>query len=558
MHNLFLGELRHHCMDVWGIDIKDKASNKFPAHTPAEQKIWLNRLVGALRKGSMSAVMQPRKGYLVALAQLNGITCPSKLTKREYAKLLLEWVKSNAVDGLRVPPVLDKDTNDFHLSEGPHDISKYRVLTSDVMEQVRADLASTFLPSWIERPPRNFGSRAHGKLKADHWRTVCTIHMVITLGRIWGRDGASAGERLLLENFVHLVIAVDQATRRTMTPDRARLFDHHMLEYLRTLRALFDHQLVPNHHLSLHLASCLLLFGPVHGWWAFPFERFNGILQRLNNSSQIEKVPLSFMHLFTVGAELRWLMASVDWPDTAEFRELLDALEDAYRDAARGSRTVDIFSAVPGYGPPLQTLDEIYDNLKDSKLDLSVYATLLNLLHASTDSRDHAFTSLYDSIDANAPRLSPYARSIPRFESDRVLYGTREKNVRNSFVYFCNPLSDDPSAVVAGQIVQIFLHPRFTIDERRIVEPFCLIDQYVPLTAADAEKDPFRRFPLLDTRLYYNRFQEQQALVRACNIVAHFACLVYTPEKMAEECIVARSLDRVRYLTFMDIHTRFC
>jgi len=34
----------------------------------------------------------------------------------------------------------------------------------------------------------------------------------------------------------------------------------------------------PNMHLSLHLKACLLDYGPVHGFWCFPFERFNGLL----------------------------------------------------------------------------------------------------------------------------------------------------------------------------------------------------------------------------------------------------------------------------------------
>ena len=67
-----------------------------------------------------------------------------------------------------------------------------------------------------------------------------------------------------------------------MDPERARLFDEHMEEYLRGLRRLFEHKLVPNHHLSLHLTECLLLFGPVHGQWGFPFERYNGMLGDLN------------------------------------------------------------------------------------------------------------------------------------------------------------------------------------------------------------------------------------------------------------------------------------
>ncbi|KAL7284382.1 hypothetical protein ACG7TL_001672 [Trametes sanguinea] len=288
MHNLFLGELRHHCINIWGIDVKDKSASATRArpHTPEEQKKWLNRITDALRKCSIPAMTQARKGYVVAIAQLNGIAPASKLMKCEYAKALIEWTAQHLDDELLIPPVLAEDTNDFHLAKGPYDISKYRVLTADVLSQLRRDIERTFLPSWLERPPKNFGSPAHGKLKADHWRTVCTIHMVITLVRLWGREAAPERERLLLENFCHLVIAVDQATRCSMTPERARIFNHHMEKYLRSLQSLFEHELVPNHHLSLHLAACLLLFGPVHGWWAFPFERFNGILERLSTNNQ--------------------------------------------------------------------------------------------------------------------------------------------------------------------------------------------------------------------------------------------------------------------------------
>ena len=34
----------------------------------------------------------------------------------------------------------------------------------------------------------------------------------------------------------------------------------------------------PNMHLHCHLKDCLLECGPVHAFWCFSFERFNGIL----------------------------------------------------------------------------------------------------------------------------------------------------------------------------------------------------------------------------------------------------------------------------------------
>ena len=185
-----------------------------------------------------------------------------------------------------MPPVLDEATADFHVAKGPYDISKYRVLDQSTVDQIREDIRTTYLPSWMERPPRNFGSPSHGKLKADQWRTVCTVSLTITLCRLWGGPDASEKQRLLLDNFISLVCAVDLATRRSMDVTRADRFDRYMLHYLRTLRNLFGHHLVPNHHLSLHLRDCLMLFGPVHAWWAFPFERYNGLLQNLNTNNK--------------------------------------------------------------------------------------------------------------------------------------------------------------------------------------------------------------------------------------------------------------------------------
>lgn len=194
-------------------------------------------------------------------------------------------VKTAGIEAVRVPEVLGYDTTDFHLAvDGPPDISKFQVLSYELLQDVRADIVSTYLPSWLERPPANFGSLKHGKLKADQWRTVCTVNLVITLVRTWSSSSASQHDKALLENFLHLVAAVDLACRRTMTEARAAAYDEHMYKYLCGLKELFDHELVPNHHLSLHLYSCLVLFGPVHGTWAFPFERFIGLLGHTNTN----------------------------------------------------------------------------------------------------------------------------------------------------------------------------------------------------------------------------------------------------------------------------------
>ena len=95
MHNLFLGELRHHCREVWGLDVKDKTgdSPKLDPHTPEQQRVQLQRVVTGLTKLSSTAVEKVRKGYVVAVAEVNGVVPEgSNFTKAAYASALVAWV----------------------------------------------------------------------------------------------------------------------------------------------------------------------------------------------------------------------------------------------------------------------------------------------------------------------------------------------------------------------------------------------------------------------------------------------------------------------------------
>ena len=58
-------------------------------------------------------------------------------------------------------------------------------------------------------------------------------------------------------------------------------------------------------HLHAHLRECILDFEPVSAFWAFPFERFNGILESFSKNwvkpeDQIIRKFLSFQELMTI------------------------------------------------------------------------------------------------------------------------------------------------------------------------------------------------------------------------------------------------------------------
>ena len=95
MHNLLLGELKHHCVEVWGIDIKGKSgrTDDRSAHTPTDQKHFIEEAIGALKARSRSKLRRIRKGYIAAIAQLNRVPVPPKKeNKIDYINALLDWV----------------------------------------------------------------------------------------------------------------------------------------------------------------------------------------------------------------------------------------------------------------------------------------------------------------------------------------------------------------------------------------------------------------------------------------------------------------------------------
>lgn len=95
MHNLFLGELRHHCRDVWGLDIKDKGGDgqHIDPHTPEQQRVQLERVRAAVVGGHKNALDKIRKGYIIAVARLNDVTpADGNPAKKAYVDALLAWV----------------------------------------------------------------------------------------------------------------------------------------------------------------------------------------------------------------------------------------------------------------------------------------------------------------------------------------------------------------------------------------------------------------------------------------------------------------------------------
>ena len=143
-------------------------------------------------------------------------------------------------------------------------------------------IRNTVVPSWVSSVPRNFGTAAAGTPKADEWHTVFTIHLPLCLISLFGTPSNNPSLYGVLDHTMQLVCAVLLACTRATDLDRMRRYRECLQAYVRELPTLYpglDCESI--HHMAFHIYDFLELFGPVHSWWAFPFERLIGLLQRL-------------------------------------------------------------------------------------------------------------------------------------------------------------------------------------------------------------------------------------------------------------------------------------
>jgi len=172
--------------------------------------------------------------------------------------------------------------------------SNWKPVGMKELRQIQADIKRTMRPSWQQAPPSNLGEASHGKLKADQWRTLIEFDIPVSLVKLWSKLPEDNGDvhnvrcRKLMESTMLLATALRWATSRRTSANHAKKYTENMRAYLHTLRDLFpDRDLRPNHHNALLVGEMLMRFGPVHGWWCFPYERVIGKLQQINTNSKM-------------------------------------------------------------------------------------------------------------------------------------------------------------------------------------------------------------------------------------------------------------------------------
>jgi len=122
------------------------------------------------------------------------------------------------------------------------------------------------MPTWY----RKASNKGFSGFTADQWRIWTTVYSAIAL------KGIIPKEHLCC--WLLYVRACTLLFSRIISESNVATADEYLVTFCKKFEMLYGQErCTVNMHLHAHLKDCLLDYGSAHGFWTFPFERFNGI-----------------------------------------------------------------------------------------------------------------------------------------------------------------------------------------------------------------------------------------------------------------------------------------
>ena len=101
-----------------------------------------------------------------------------------------------------------------------------------------------------------------------------------------------------LECWCHFVLASRVLCSNELNSTQIQLGDILLMSFCRRIELLYGKQVItPNMHMHAHLKSCIEDYGPLHCFWLYAYERYNGVLGSIPNNNR--SIEIQLMNRFT-------------------------------------------------------------------------------------------------------------------------------------------------------------------------------------------------------------------------------------------------------------------
>jgi hypothetical protein len=197
----------------------------------------------------------------------------------------------------------------FWISEGH--ISKQQ------LTKIEKRLGEMDVPPDMGRLPQKISSN-HGCYTAEQWKNWTLVYSLYALKDILGDEH--------LKCWQAFVLACEYICKPVLTEEDITKADLMLLKFCRKFQTLYGNlAITPNMHLHCHLKDVILDYGPIHSFWCFSFERYNGIVGSITTNNR--SVELQLMRKITIARLLGGIQLAQEF--NPYFGDILSSLENS-------------------------------------------------------------------------------------------------------------------------------------------------------------------------------------------------------------------------------------
>ncbi len=378
-------------------------------------------------------------------------TLQRKFGVRYSALLKLEYY-----DAIRMSTIVDPLHN-LYLGTAKHMFKDVwfdkELISATDLNRLQSCVDDIITPPDLGRIPRKIASN-FGGFTGEQWKNWIELYSLIALQRIESFPSDH------MECWRHFVLACRLLSTPVISRTKLLLADALLLQFCRRAVRLYgDSVSTPNMHLHAHLRECVEDYGPVHSFWLFSFERYNGLLGRQPNNSK--SIEIQIMRRFLRESELM----HQELPK--EFRLEFESLYPLSGSALSEECTVSSYSCTSIHWNQMTTIDVATEKWG---VDLSYFSVPVSS-HRGILSRDHQhylkkmYQTLYPNLSEEDITINATIRKYYSVSTPFRLYGSRTKASHNSSFVMANwpsqahiQISSNPDNLSPGQVQYYFLH----------------------------------------------------------------------------------------------------
>ena len=144
------------------------------------------------------------------------------------------------------------------------------ILSKKSLQEIDKRISQCDVPTGFGRLPSKIASN-YGCYTASQWKNWTLIYSMYCLNGLLPQAH--------LRCWQTFVLACQYLSQHIISEQDITIAGGLFVKFGKEFQQLYGNEKVtPNMHLHCHLKECALDFGPLHGFWCFSFERFNGIL----------------------------------------------------------------------------------------------------------------------------------------------------------------------------------------------------------------------------------------------------------------------------------------